>query len=82
MNSRMNITIDSNLVAIIKMHCKCNNITMSHFIAESVADNLNLQLNSKHGVDDSYYIPLKIKEIDKRIDGLNSKKKELEDMIK
>jgi len=76
--SRINPRIDTNLVKIMKRHCKCEGIVEQDFIADAIASALNVPLNLNHMIDESYYTEYQIREIDNCIDKLNKQKKRLQ----
>lgn len=79
--TRINPRIDTNLIKIMKRHCKCEHIAEQDFIAEAIADALKVPLNLNHMLDESYYAEYQIREIDNCIDKLIKQKKELESQM-
>lgn len=77
MKTRINPRIDSNLIKIMKRHCKCENLNEQDFIADSIAEKLNVPLNVNHMLDETYFKEYQIREIDNCIDKLQQQKKEL-----
>lgn len=80
--TRINPRIDTNLVKIMKRHCKCEKIAEQDFIAEAIASQLQVPLNLNHMLDETYYAEYQIREIDNCIDKLEKQKKELQKVIK
>lgn len=79
--TRINPRIDTNLVKIMKRHCKCEKISEQDFIAEAIAHSLNVPLNLNHMLDETYYAEYQIREIDNCIDKLEKQKKELQKKV-
>lgn len=80
--TRINPRIDENLVKIMKRHCKCEHLNEQDFIAEAIADKLNIELNLNHMLDESYYAKYQIQEIENCIDKLTRQKREWEAKLK
>lgn len=76
--TRINPRIDTHLIRIMKRHCKCEHINEQDFIADAIAEKLNVPLNLNHMLDESYYAEYQIKEIENCIDKLEKEKKILE----
>lgn len=75
---RINPRIDTNLIQIMKRHCHCEKLNEQDFIADAIAEKLNIPLNLNHMIDEKYYAKYQIKEIENCIEKLETQKKELE----
>lgn len=76
--TRINPRIDTNLIKIMKRHCKYEHLNEQDFIADAIVEKLKLSLNLNHMIDESYYAEYQIKEIENCINNLEQEKKELE----
>lgn len=81
MKTRINPRIDSNLIQLMKRHCKCEHIKEQDFIAEAIAEKLNVPLNLNYMLDESYYTEYQIREIDNCIDKLKKQRQKLEEKL-
>lgn len=79
--TRINPRIDSNLIKIMKRHCKCEHLNEQDFIADAIAEKLKVPLNLNHMLDESYYAEYQIREIDNCIDKLQKQRKQLEEKL-
>ena len=80
--TRINPRIDTNLIRIMKKHCKCDKINEQDFIADAIAEKLNVPLNLNHMIDESTYAEHQIHEIEECINKLKKEKKSLEAKLK
>lgn len=81
MKVHLHAHIDENLRDVMRKHCKCNHIKGQDFVAEAIAEKLNIPLNEDHTLDESYYAEYQIREIDNCIDKLKKQRKELEKQL-
>ena len=79
--TRINPRIDANLIQIMKRHCQCEKILEKDFIAEAIAEKLNVPLNDDHSLDKAYYAEYQIREINNCIDKLKKQREELEKQL-
>lgn len=77
MKTRINPRLDDNLVTIMKTYCCNNEINEQDFIAQSIANELNIPLNCNYMVDEEFFIKHQISILNKQIECLEHKKEEL-----
>lgn len=77
MKTRINPRIDSNLITIMKTHCCNSEVNEQDFIAHCIAKELEVPLNINFTVDEDYFINHQIDVINKQIECLEAKKREL-----
>lgn len=80
-DEKIYIRCDPTLKELLKQHCKCQNITISKWIREAIANELNVTLNPDGSVDAKYYVNAKIRELDTCIDKLEKEKLKLQNMV-
>lgn len=79
--TRINPRIDTNLIKIMKRHCKCEHLNEQDFIADAIAEKLHVPLNLNHMLDEAYYAEYQIREIDNCIDKLKKQRQKLEEKL-
>lgn len=80
-DGRLYVRCDSTLKELLKQHCKCQDITLSKWVCEVIANELNVTLNPDGSVDAKYYVNAKIRELDTCIDKLEKEKLKLQNMV-
>lgn len=78
---RIHARFDIKLKDIMKQHCKCHNITMTQFITEAIAKQLNITLNDDGTVNEEEYAKTQINEINKCIKELEKKKEKYKEVL-
>ena len=75
---RLDVSIDENLMKIVKNHCHCEKIYVSYFIADLISEKLDIPLDKNRRVDQTLYTEYQIREIDNCIDKLKKQRQKLE----